>query len=91
MAGKQAGMGLYIFEPVRLDPQQQAAADKRSKDFGDYIKGIATQRDLFGWDSQECRLARLEMARWQRDQRMEGQRDQNTNCSDPIIQQQIAR
>jgi hypothetical protein len=86
--GKYQGTGIYSFEP-ETDPIKIAAAQIRSAAFTTHINGIACTLKAFGWDSQECRLARMEMAKWQRQER-QGQHDQDAHPGNTIIKQQIS-
>lgn len=85
--GKYQGTGIYCFEP-ETDPIKIAAAQTKYQTFTEHLYEIAHTMNVLGWDSQECRLARMEMAKWQRQER-QGQHDQDAHPGNTIIQQQI--
>ena len=84
--GIYEGAGIWSFEPI-TDPVKLAVAKVKSAEFKKHLFNISHKMDTFGWDSQECRKARMEMAKWQRE---EQQDDQDAHPGNTIIKQQVS-
>lgn len=63
------GAGIYTVQP-ETDPVKIQEAEERHREWRSLFEAVMATNDERGWDSPECQMARIDLSKWQQEQRL---------------------